>query len=60
LIDGLGSPGFVARDIIKAEQIVNYSVKASALTEIIEKLGLSIGSGLAGQLTTQGNGLTFN
>lgn len=60
LIDGLGSPGFVARDIIKAEEIVDYSVKASAFTEIIEKLGLSIGSVLAGQLTTQGNGLRFN
>ncbi len=27
LIDGLGSPGFVAREIVKAENIVDYSVK---------------------------------
>jgi protease-4 len=60
LIDGLGSPGFVAREIIKAEEIVDYSVKASVFVEIIEKLGLSIGSGLANKLATQNNSLTFD
>jgi protease-4 len=60
LIDGLGSPGFVAREIIKAEEIVDYSVKASVFVEIIEKLGISIGSGLASKLETQSNNLTFN
>jgi protease-4 len=60
LIDGLGSPGFVARDIIKAEEIVDYSLKSSPLIEIIEKLGLSIGSGLANQLSTQNTSLNLN
>lgn len=60
LIDGLGSPGFVARDIIGAEEIVDYSVKDSPITEIIEKLGISIGSGVASKIATQGNNLTFN
>tara|TARA_R110001583_G_scaffold67490_3_gene192866 strand:- start:7824 stop:8783 length:960 start_codon:yes stop_codon:yes gene_type:complete len=60
LIDGLGSPGFVARDIIKAEDIVDYSVKTSVLTEVVEKLGLSIGSGLASQLSTQNTRLNLN
>jgi len=60
LIDGLGSPGFVARDIIGAEEIVDYSVKDSPITEIIEKLGVSIGSGVASKIATQGNNLSFN
>lgn len=53
LIDGLGSPGSVARDILKVEEIVDYSVKSSVLTEVIEKLGVSIGSGLASQVSTE-------
>ncbi|GLS91137.1 peptidase [Psychromonas marina] len=60
LIDGLGSPGFVARDIIGAEDIVDYTLQESALTKVIEKLGISIGSGLANKMTTQGNSLTLN
>lgn len=60
LIDGLGSPGFVARDIIGAEEIVDYSFKTSAFIEIVEKLGISIGSGLANTLSTQGGHLTLN
>lgn len=60
LIDGLGSPGFVARDIIGAEDIIDYSVKDSVVTELIEKLGVSIGSGVANQFATQGNTLSFN
>ena len=60
LIDGLGSPGFVAREIIKAEEIVDYSQKVSPFSAIIEKLGLSIGSGLANKLAVQSNTLTFN
>jgi len=60
LIDGLGSPGFVAREIIAAEEIVDYSHQESALNKMIEKLGLSIGSGVASQLSAQGNGLRLN
>ncbi|MEI6896792.1 MAG: S49 family peptidase [Psychromonas sp.] len=60
LIDGLGSPGFVARDIIGAPEIVDYSFKDSVLTEIIEKLGLSIGSGFATSFSAQGSHLSFN
>lgn len=60
LIDGLGSPSFVARDIIGASEVVDYSVKDSAFISMIEKLGISIGSGLANKLTAQGNNLTFN
>lgn len=55
LIDGLGSPGFVAREVIKAEKIVDYSVKPSAIETFIKKLGISIGSGIANQLKTEGS-----
>lgn len=60
LIDGLGSPGFVAREIIGAKEIVNYSVESSVFSEVIEKLGLSIGSGIANQLVTQNSHLSLN
>lgn len=60
LIDGLGSPGFVAREIIAAEEIVDYSHQVSALNKMIEKLGVSIGSGVASQLSAQSSGLTLN
>ena len=53
LIDGLGSPGSVARDVIKAEDIVDYSVKPSVLNSVTERLGLSIGQGLGTLLETQ-------
>lgn len=52
LIDGLGSPGFVAREIVKAENIIDYSVKPSAIEALTNKLGLSIGAGIANQLNT--------
>ena len=47
LIDGLGSPGFVAREVIQAEEIVDYSIKPSPLESFTEQLGLSIGEGVA-------------
>jgi len=53
LIDGLGSPGFVAREIVKAENIIDYSVKPSAIEVLTNKLGLSIGAGIANQLKTE-------
>lgn len=46
LIDGLGSPGYVAREVIKAENIVDYSIKPSALDTFTKNLGLSIGQGV--------------
>ncbi|WP_413693528.1 S49 family peptidase [Psychromonas sp. KJ10-2] len=47
LIDGLGSPGYVAREVIQAEEIVDYSIKPSPLESFTESLGLSIGEGVA-------------
>ena len=39
LVDGLGSTGFVAREVIKAEDIVNYSFKPNYLDRIAKTLG---------------------
>ena len=51
LIDGLGSPGYVAREVIKVEDIVDYSIKPSAFEAFTKKLGLSIGQGVSSVLT---------
>lgn len=57
LIDGLGSPGYVAREIVKAETIVDYSLKPSAIELFVKKLGISIGAGIANQLKTANSDL---
>lgn len=53
LIDGLGSPGFVAREIIKEENIIDYSVRPSVVDKLTERLGIAIGSGIANQLVSK-------
>lgn len=60
LVDGLGSPGYVAREVIGVEEIVDYSVQDSTLTKMIEKLGVSIASGISNRLTTQGSTLSLH
>jgi len=47
LIDGLGSSGYVARDIVGAEDIVDFTVKPDALTQFTESLGIAAGKTLA-------------
>jgi len=59
LIDGLGSPGYVAREIIEEEKIVDYSVKPSAIETFTKSLGLSIGSGIANQVKTENNNFSL-
>lgn len=46
LIDGLGSPGYVAREIVEAEDIIDYSAKPSPFEQLTKNLGLSIGKGV--------------
>lgn len=60
LIDGLGSPGFVAREVIKAENIVDYSVQPSALEKVTKMLGISIGNGFANQLVSDNSGINLS
>lgn len=46
LVDGLGSAGFVAREIIGEEHIVNYTRKPNPLERFAERIGASFGTGL--------------
>jgi protease-4 len=45
LIDGLGSPGFVAREIVGVEEVVDYTVKPSPVEALVKQLGVSVGRG---------------
>lgn len=53
LIDGLGSAGYVAREIVGAEDIVSYTKKE----DILERFAGSLGSAIVGQLKTWSSGL---
>tara|TARA_B100000809_G_scaffold31000_1_gene26962 strand:+ start:5118 stop:6074 length:957 start_codon:yes stop_codon:yes gene_type:complete len=57
LIDGLGSPGYVAREVIGMEEMVNYTVKPSPIEAIVRHLGVSIGRGAASSLGVSSDGL---
>lgn len=50
LVDGLGSTSYVARQVIGQENLVDYSHRKSPFQDIVEQLGVSIGSGVAGYL----------
>ncbi len=47
LVDGLGSPGYVARKVVGAEDIVNYTKQLSPLDQMIERFGVSFARSLA-------------
>lgn len=53
LIDGLGSAGFVAREIIKQEKMIDYTVQRKPLDLFLQRMGTSIGAGLAAQMGLQ-------
>lgn len=44
LVDALGSPGYVARDVVGAEVIVDYSRQPNPLDELVRQLGVSAGT----------------
>ncbi len=46
LIDGLGSAGFVAREIIGEENIVDYSPQLNPLQRLVRQLGASMGDAI--------------
>lgn len=50
LVDGLKSPGDVARDVVGIEDMVNYSVGRSPFEEFVRRFGVSIGEGVASQI----------
>ncbi|MCK0155424.1 S49 family peptidase [Alcanivorax sp. S6407] len=54
LIDGLKSPGDVARDVVGTDEMVNYSASRSPMEEFLRKFGVSIGEGIASQIGLEG------
>lgn len=46
LVDGLGSSGYVAREIIKADKIVNYTPTQDLFERFAERLGSSAGAAM--------------
>lgn len=58
LIDGLSSSSSVARDIIKAEKIVDYTPHEDLLERLTQRLGTSVASSLLQQAGTASNPVT--
>lgn len=48
LADGIGSPGYVAREIIGAEDVVDFSHKPDLFERISDRVGVAMARGLAG------------
>lgn len=47
LIDGLGSPGYVAREIVGEENIVDFTPKPDPFEKFTQRLGTSIGGAIS-------------
>ncbi len=47
LVDGLGSPGYVAREVVGESSIVNYTRRPSPLDAFANRLGVSIANRLS-------------
>ncbi len=57
LVDGLGSAGYVAREIVGAEEIVDFTPEPSPFKRFVDELGVSIGRTLASYMGLAGAGL---
>lgn len=54
LIDGLGSTGYVAREIVGVEEIVDFTPQPDAFERISKTLGIAAGNAMA-KIMTSGN-----
>jgi protease-4 len=52
LADQLGNVDFVAREVVKAEEIVDYTRRDNVAERLVKRFGASIGSGAAMALKT--------
>lgn len=57
IIDGFGSPGQVARDVIHSDNIVDYTIKPSVFDQFAQKFGASFGTRIGEMLGLQQYGL---
>lgn len=55
LIDGLGSAGYVAREVIKIDEIVDYTVSVSILDKITHRMGAAISKEFTASLGISNN-----
>ncbi len=57
LVDEYGSAGSVARDVIGAEEIVDYTVRENLFHRLAERFGMAMGRSVASELRLSGRGL---
>jgi protease-4 len=57
LVDEYGSAGSVARDVIGAEEIVDYTVRENLFHRLAERFGMAMGRSVASELHLSGRGL---
>jgi len=57
LVDEYGSAGSVARDVIGAEEIVDYTVRENLIHRLAERFGMAMGRSVASELRLSGRGL---
>ncbi len=53
LIDGLGSASYVARELVKEEELVTYNIQDSPFHALVDKFGISIGRGITQQFSVE-------
>ncbi|MFT7388344.1 MAG: protease-4 [Candidatus Endobugula sp.] len=46
LIDGLGSAGYVAREVINVEQVIDYTLRPTPFEKFSRNFGISVGEGV--------------
>ena len=57
LVDEFGSSGSVARDVLEAEEIVDFTVQENLLQRLAGRVGMSMGRSVASELHLRGPGL---
>jgi len=57
LVDEFGSAGFVAREVIGAEEIVDFSVQESLLQRLAGRVGMAMGRSFSSELNLRGPAL---
>jgi protease-4 len=57
LVDEYGNAGSVAREVIGAEEIVDYTVRENLIHRLAERFGMAMGRSIASELRLSGRGL---
>jgi protease-4 len=53
LADGLGTVDGVARDVLKAEDVIDYTVREGLSDRVLKKFGAAVGEGVAKTMATE-------